>query len=56
MKAGLDPAQFNIHNAMDRFERTGDLFEPVLKKPQRLEPALEKVAANSASLAQPRQK
>ncbi len=56
VKAGLDPAQFNIHNAMDRFERTGDLFEPVLKKPQRLEPALEKVAANSASLAQPRQK
>ncbi len=56
VKTGLDPAQFNIHNAMDRFERTGDLFEPVLRKPQRLEPALEKVAANSASLAQPRQK
>jgi len=52
VKAGLDPAQFNIHNAMARFQRTGDLFEPVLTKPQRLEPALEKVAANSASLAQ----
>jgi bifunctional non-homologous end joining protein LigD len=52
VKAGLDPAQFNIRNAMARFERTGDLFEPVLTKPQRLEPALEKVAANSASLAQ----
>jgi bifunctional non-homologous end joining protein LigD len=52
VKAGLDPTQFNIHNAMARFERTGDLFEPVLTKPQRLEPALEKVAANSASLAQ----
>ena len=35
-------AQFNIHNAMDRFERIGDLFEAVLTKPQRLEPALEK--------------
>jgi bifunctional non-homologous end joining protein LigD len=56
VKAGLDPAQFNIHNAMGRFERTGDLFEPVLRKPQKLEPALEKVAANSASLAQPRRK
>jgi bifunctional non-homologous end joining protein LigD len=51
VKAGLDPAQFNIHNAMARFERTGDLFEGVLTKPQRLEPALEKVAANSASPA-----
>src|SRR5208282_2954212 len=49
VKAGLDPAQFNIHNAMDRFRRTGDLFEGVLTKLQRLEPALEKVAANSAS-------
>ena len=51
VKAGLDPQQFNIHNAMDRFARTGDLFEPVLTKPQRLEPALERVAANSASPA-----
>jgi bifunctional non-homologous end joining protein LigD len=51
VKAGLDPQQFNIHNAMDRFNRTGDLFEGVLTKPQRLEPALEKVAANSASPA-----
>ena len=51
VKIGLDPAQFNIRNAMDRFERTGDLFEAVLTKPQRLEPALERVAANSASPA-----
>ena len=50
VKAGLEPGQFNIHNAMDRFARTGDLFEGVLTKPQRLEPALEQVAANSASL------
>jgi bifunctional non-homologous end joining protein LigD len=56
VKAGLDPGQFNIHNAMDRFARTGDLFEGVLTKPQRLEPALEKVAANSASLAPHRRK
>ncbi len=49
VKAGLDPGQFNIRNAMARFERTGDLFEAVLTKPQRLEPALERVAENSAS-------
>jgi bifunctional non-homologous end joining protein LigD len=51
VKPGLEPGQFNIHNAMDRFERIGDLFDGVLTKPQRLEPALEKVAANSTSLA-----
>jgi len=56
VKAGLEPSQFNIHNAMDRFKRAGDLFESVLTKPQRLEPALEKIAANSASPAQPRRK
>jgi bifunctional non-homologous end joining protein LigD len=56
VKPGLEPGQFNIHNAMDRFERTGDLFEGVLTKPQRLEPALEKVAGNSASPAPPRRK
>ena len=55
VKAGLEPGQFNIHNALDRFQRTGDLFEGVLTKPQRLEPALERVAANSASL-EPRRK
>ncbi len=55
VKPDLDPAQFNIHNAMARFERIGDLFEPVLTKPQRLEPALERVAANSVSPA-PRQR
>jgi bifunctional non-homologous end joining protein LigD len=56
VKAGLEPGQFNIHNAMDRFQRTGDLFEGVLTKPQRLEPALERVSANSASPAPHRRK
>jgi bifunctional non-homologous end joining protein LigD len=56
VKAGLDPGQFNIRNAMDRFERTGDLFAAVLTKPQKLEPALERVAANSASPASPPRK
>ncbi|HWB84140.1 MAG TPA: DNA ligase D [Bryobacteraceae bacterium] len=36
----LDPKQFHIANARDRFARTGDLFEGVLTQPQRLEEAL----------------
>lgn len=40
---GLSPAQFNIRNAVDRFARLGDLFQPVLTRPQRLEPAIEKL-------------
>src|SRR5579871_1330803 len=44
VKKGLDPSHFNIHNAIDRFERVGDLFEPVLKNLQKLEPALERVS------------
>jgi bifunctional non-homologous end joining protein LigD len=56
VKAGLEPGQFNIHNALDRFERVDDLFEGVLTKPQRLEPALERAAGNSASPAPRRKK
>ena len=56
VKAGLEPSQFNIHNALERFERTGDLFEAVLRKPQRLEPALERVGGNSALPEQHRKK
>jgi len=44
VKQGLDPSQFNIHNVLDRFERVGDLFEPVLTNKQKLETALEKVS------------
>jgi bifunctional non-homologous end joining protein LigD len=44
VKPGLDPSQFNIHNVLDRFERVGDLFEPVLTNKQKLETALEKVS------------
>ncbi len=43
--ARLDPAQFNIKNAVARFDRVGDLFEGVLKRPQRLERAVEKLSA-----------
>ncbi len=40
---GLEPAHFHIGNAVARFERKGDLCAGVLKNPQRLEPAMEKV-------------
>ncbi len=40
----LKPDQFHIGNALARFDRVGDLFEGVLKKPQELEPALEKLS------------
>jgi bifunctional non-homologous end joining protein LigD len=37
---GLQPGQFNITNALDRFAARGDLFAGVLKQPQQLEAAL----------------
>jgi bifunctional non-homologous end joining protein LigD len=43
VKHGLDPKHFNIGNAPARFLKKGDLFEGVLKRPQRLEPALGKL-------------
>jgi bifunctional non-homologous end joining protein LigD len=39
----LLPTQFNIKNAPARFARLGDLFSPVLKKPQELEKAFAKL-------------
>ena len=40
----LRPEQFHLGNALGRFERVGDLFEGVLKRPQRLEAAIEKLS------------
>ncbi|MGH9649315.1 MAG: DNA ligase D, partial [Terriglobales bacterium] len=40
---GLSPAQFHLGNVLDRFARVGDLFAPVLSKPQRLESSLKKL-------------
>jgi bifunctional non-homologous end joining protein LigD len=39
----LHPRHFHIANAPDRFARTGDLFSDVLRRPQRLEAAFEKL-------------
>jgi bifunctional non-homologous end joining protein LigD len=41
---GLKPAQFHIANVLRRFDRVGDLFAGVLKRPQELGPALEKLS------------
>ena len=44
VKKGIDPAQFTIRTAPARFERLGDLFAPVLEKPQTLEAALDRLS------------
>jgi bifunctional non-homologous end joining protein LigD len=43
VNAKLHPSQFNIKNAPARFAKVGDLFEGVLKKPQRIEKAFERL-------------
>jgi bifunctional non-homologous end joining protein LigD len=43
VKPGLTPEQFNIGNVLDRFDKLGDLFRPVLDQPQRLEESLAKM-------------
>ncbi|MCC6589841.1 MAG: DNA ligase D [Bryobacterales bacterium] len=39
----LHPSHFHIGNALDRFDRVGDLFEPTLSRRQKLEAALERM-------------
>ena len=43
----LTPEQFHLGNALARFDRVGDLFEGVLKRPQRMEEALEKLSSTN---------
>jgi bifunctional non-homologous end joining protein LigD len=43
VKPGLLPQQFTIENAPARFAAMGDLFAPVIEKPQRLEGAIERL-------------
>jgi bifunctional non-homologous end joining protein LigD len=40
----ITPEQFHLGNALARFDRVGDLFEGVLKRPQKLEGALDKLS------------
>lgn len=51
VKPGLNPRQFHLRNALERFRRTGDLFAGVLTRKQRLEPAIEKLAPLIAGLS-----
>jgi hypothetical protein len=43
VKRGLQPGQFHIGNARERFREVGDLFAGVLNRQQRLEEALGKL-------------
>src|SRR5581483_10681459 len=43
VKRALRPTDFRIDNTIERFERVGDLFAPVLEGGRRLEDALESV-------------
>jgi bifunctional non-homologous end joining protein LigD len=43
VRPGLKPQQFHIGNVLRRFDRVGDLFADVLKKPQEMEKALDKI-------------
>jgi bifunctional non-homologous end joining protein LigD len=43
VRKGLNPSQFNIANARQRFREKGDLFAGVLKRPQKMEKALGKL-------------
>lgn len=43
VKPGLDPGQFTLANAVERFTRVGDLFEGVLNKPQSLAAAFSRL-------------
>ncbi len=44
VKTGLDPKQFHIRNALDRFRSVGDLFAPVLSSHQHLEKPMAQLA------------
>jgi bifunctional non-homologous end joining protein LigD len=47
VKRGMEPTDFRIDNTIQRFERVGDLFAPVLAAGQRLEDALERIGEES---------
>jgi bifunctional non-homologous end joining protein LigD len=53
VKRGLRPHDFRIDNSVERFEKKGDLFAPVLKGGQKLEDALEMVQENAGNRPKP---
>src|SRR5208283_681329 len=44
VKKGLQPTDFTIHNAVERFRERGDLFAPVVTHPQRMEKAIARLS------------
>ena len=53
VKRGLRPEDFRIDNAIERFERVGDLFAPVLAGGQNLEDALERLQSADRQPSRP---
>lgn len=45
VKPGIAPRDYHLGNSVERFRETGDLFEPLLREPQKLEPALKQIAS-----------
>ncbi len=56
LTTSLHPSQFHIRNAMERFDRVGDLFAGVLENKQRLEPALAKLEEMVTAAVPPKTK
>jgi bifunctional non-homologous end joining protein LigD len=48
VRHGLRPSDFRIDNSIRRFERSGDLFAPVIQGGQRLEDALARLQEEGA--------
>jgi bifunctional non-homologous end joining protein LigD len=53
LAAGVTPQDFRIDNVFERFDDVGDLFSPVIRQPQDLEPALEALGMSTAKGAPP---
>jgi bifunctional non-homologous end joining protein LigD len=47
VKRGLQPTDFRVDNTIERFQRVGDIFAPVLSGGQRLEDALDRLGSRS---------
>lgn len=56
VRHGLRPTDFRIDNTIERFERVGDLFAPVLAGGQKIEDALARLQDVSSSPAKPARK
>jgi bifunctional non-homologous end joining protein LigD len=53
LAAGVTPQDFRIDNVFERFDDVGDLFSPVIERPQDLAPALEALEMPTAKGAPP---